>query len=161
MVSKRLRIFAAFFAGNIFFFFLSSLVLWLLTRYEISPYGRFVATFFKGRKPEEAQAAIDANKALFDALLPQAVRFSDLFVMPAVGFLMGCIVGAIMRGSRWYAGPVWALIIAGPVSIFFLVRSEGAERFPYLAVFLALIALGGFAGNAFANRAASGTAKTE
>ena len=98
---------------------------------------------------------------MFDALLPEAVRFSDLFVMPAVGFLMGCIVGAIMRGRRRYSGPVWALIIAGPVSIFFLIRSEGAERFSYLAVFLALIALGGFAGNAFANMGASGSPKAE
>ncbi|MBI5453023.1 MAG: hypothetical protein HY956_00175 [Deltaproteobacteria bacterium] len=161
MVSKRLRIFAAFFAGNIFFFFVFSLVLWLLTRYEISPYGRFVAAFFKGRKPEEAKAAIEANQALFDELLPEAVRFSDLFVMPAVGFLMGGIVGAIMRGRQWYAGAVWALIVAGPVSIFFLARSAGNEKFLHLAVFLALTAIGGVVGNAAANKAAGGAAKAE
>lgn len=157
MVSKRLRIFAAFFAGNIFFFFVFSLVLWLLTRYEISPYGRFVATFFKDRKPEEAKAAIEANQALFDELLPQAVRFSDLFVMPAVGFLMGFIVGAIMRGRQWYAGAVWALIIAGPVSILFLARSAGNEKLLYLAVFLALTAIGGVVGNAAANKVGATT----
>ncbi len=59
------------------------------------------------------------------------------------------------------AKPGPTLIIAGPVSIFFIARSAGNEKFLHLAVFLALTAIGGVVGSAAANKAAGGAAKAE
>ncbi len=148
-MNKPMKIFAAFFAGNLVFVFLYAGVCWVISRLQITPYGRFMATFFKDRNPQEAQAYIEANQPLFDKMLPEAARFSNLFITPSVGLVMGLVMGLIVSTKDRTTAVVWSLISALPITILFWVRSSGEPyRAPYLLLFVAVVAAGGFIGNA-------------
>lgn len=145
---KKTRIFAAVFGGNLVFVFFNAAIAWALAFFNITPYGRFVAAFFRGRTREEAAARIGSEKALFDSMLAEASTFANLFLTPVSGFVMGFFAGAMLAKNRRLA-IVWSVLAASPLSVFFLVKAGGGpERLMYLALFLAMTALGGIAGSA-------------
>lgn len=147
MMTSKKKIFAAFFAGNLVFFFFYSLVLWLLTVFKVSPYGRFVSTFFKGRTKDDAKAFIEANKALFDQMLPEAVSFSNLCVMPLVGFVTGVLAGMIMAPEKKQGGAFWGFLVVLPVSLMFVIKSGiNPGAFGALALLWVFTAAGGIIG---------------
>lgn len=153
---RRIRIFTAFFVGYIAFFLLYAFLTWVFTLLNITPYGRFVAAFFKGRKPEEARAYIEANKELFSMMLPRAVWFSNVFITPSVGFVLGLVIGLIAtqkENQAPSASLIWAFLSALPISIFFWVKS-GADpnSAVYLALFLFVTGAGGLTGNRIAKK---------
>lgn len=147
------RAFAAIFAANLAFFFAYGAAAWLLTSLKATPYGRFVAEFFKGRSREEANAYIEANRAAFEEMMRDATAFSNLFMTPAVGLVMGFVAGIVIwRGKR--AGAVWALFAAIPPALLFMARPGG--NVAYLFLLLAAAALGGLAGGAVSAKYMSG-----
>ncbi|MBI5561894.1 MAG: hypothetical protein HY894_03440 [Deltaproteobacteria bacterium] len=146
------RIFTALFAGYMAFFFIHAAVNSLLVALGITPYGRFVAQFYKGRSKEEATAFIEANRALYDAMLPAATAFIDLAVTPAVGLIAGMIIGAI-TATAWRSGLKWTVIASAPVLLFFWGRSErDAMGIVHAAMLFALMTAGGFAGDRLARK---------
>ncbi|HEY4707944.1 MAG TPA: hypothetical protein VII64_10835 [Thermodesulfobacteriota bacterium] len=146
------RIFAALFAGNLLFFFFYAGLAWALTYFKITPYGRFVAEFFKGRTREGATEYVQANKALFDSMLIDAARFANLVLTPLAGFVMGLLVGAVLFDNRRRA-VVWSVIAALPAAALFLAKSGGEmANIAYLPVFLIATALGGLLGSLALNR---------
>lgn len=143
---KKTRVFAALFAGNMFFFLFYAGLAWALAFFNVTPYGRFVAAFFKGRTREAANGHIAANRALFDSMMKDAASFANLALTPLAGFLMGVLVGAILSENR-KLGVIWSVVAAAPVSVLFLVKSgSGPATLPYLALLLAATALGGLLG---------------
>ncbi|MFQ5736396.1 MAG: hypothetical protein ACE5GY_05985 [Thermodesulfobacteriota bacterium] len=147
-MNKTMKIFAAFFAGNLVFAFLYSGVFWVVSRLDVTPYGRLMTTFFKGRTPQEAQAYIEAHQALFDRMLPEAARFSNLFVTPSVGFVMGLVMGLIISTKEWKTPVVWSFISVLPITVLFWIWSGGEpNRAAYLLFLLAATVAGGFIGN--------------
>ncbi|HBG47063.1 MAG TPA: hypothetical protein DDW94_08750 [Deltaproteobacteria bacterium] len=149
---KKTRIFAAVFAGNMLFFFFYAGVAWALTFFNITPYGRFVAEFFKGRTKEAAKEHMEANRELFESMLKEASTFANLVLTPLAGFVMGVLIGVILSKNRRSA-IVWSLLAAAPVSIIFLVKSGGGlSSFIYLAFFLVVTALGGLFGSSIVKK---------
>lgn len=148
----KTRIFAAVFGGNLLFVFFNAAIAWALAFFDITPYGRFVAAFFRGRTREEAAARIESERALFDSMLAEASSFANLFLTPLSGFVMGLFAGAVLAKDRKLA-IVWSIFAAAPLSAFFLFKSGGGtESLPYLALFIAMTALGGIIGSALANK---------
>ncbi|OGP22133.1 MAG: hypothetical protein A2054_04795 [Deltaproteobacteria bacterium GWA2_55_10] len=146
------RIFAALFAGNLLFFFFYAGLAWALTYFKITPYGRFVAEFFKGRTREGATEYIQANKALFDSMLMDAARFANIVLTPLAGFVMGLLVGAVLSADRKKA-LIWSVIAALPAALLFVVKSGGEiTNIAYLPLFLGATALGGVLGSLALNR---------
>lgn len=146
------RIFAALFAGNLLFFFFYAGLAWALTYFKITPYGRFVAEFFKGRTREGAKEYIEANKALFDTMLMDAARYANLVLTPFAGFVMGLLVGAVLSDNRKRA-VVWSVIAALPAAVLFVAKSGGEiTNIAYLPIFLIAAAVGGFLGSLALNR---------
>lgn len=141
------RIFAALFAGNLLFFFFYAGLAWVLTYFKITPYGRFVAEFFKGRTREGANEYIEANRALFDSMLMDAARFANIVLTPLSGFVMGLLVGAVLFDNRKRA-VVWSIIAALPAAILFVAKSGGEmANIAYLPIFIIATAVGGFLGS--------------
>ncbi|MBI5492688.1 MAG: hypothetical protein HY893_07130 [Deltaproteobacteria bacterium] len=152
-MNNKIRIFAAFFAGNMAFFFIYAFILWALTALKVSPYGRFMATFFKGRTSDEAKAFIAANQGLFDRMLPEASRFSNLFITPGVGLVMGVITGLIISAKNIKAGIIWPVVLTLPVAILFWTRSAGEpNRVFYFILLLALSGVGGLIGTLISSK---------
>ncbi|MEE9613937.1 MAG: hypothetical protein V3W31_03155 [Thermodesulfobacteriota bacterium] len=89
------RNFASLFTGTLFFLFFYIGLCWVLGYFEITPYGKFTAEFFKGRTAEESDAFIKANRELFDKALPGATTFSNLVMAPIVAVLSGLVAGVI------------------------------------------------------------------
>lgn len=146
-MNKKLRYFYAFFVGNLVFYFFYVFVLWALTFLKLSPYGRFVSTFFKGKTPDEAKAFIEANKELFNEMLPAANHFSNIVITPTVGLVTGIVVGLILSAKKTSEGVVWSLVTVLPAAVMFWMKSSAEPyRAFYLALFLAITALGGFIG---------------
>ncbi len=146
-MNNKIRIFAAFFAGNMAFFFIYAFTCWALTALGVSPYGRFIAAFFKGRTSDEAKVFIAANQVLFDRMLPEASRFSNLFITPGVGLVMGVITGLIISAKDTKAGIIWPVVLTLPVAILFWTRSAGEpNRAFYFILLLALSSVGGLIG---------------
>lgn len=152
MKNGKVKVFTAVFTGNMVFFFLYAAIAWGLTFLRITPYGKFVSAFFKGRTRDEAKAYMQANQETFNSMLAEAARFSNLFITPLVGFVMGAVVGLII-GPKRRACVIWSLISVAPLALLFLVKS-GADpmRFAYLLLLLGFTALGGFAGSALSER---------
>ncbi len=148
-MTKMMKLFAAFFTGNLVFVFFYAGICWLVSRLDVTPYGRFVNTFFKGRDPKQAQAYIEAHKALFDRMLPEAVHFSNLVITPFAGFVMGIIMGLIISTRDKTTAVIGSLVSAVPVTVLFWIKS-GRElgTAPYLLLFLVVVAIGAFLGNA-------------
>lgn len=146
-MNKKLRYFFAFFIGNLVFFFVYAFTTWALTMLKITPYGRFVATFFKGRSPDEAKVFIEANRELFNQMLPPATHFSNIVISPTVGLLTGIVAGLIISSKKTSEGVLWSLITVAPVAVVFWTKSAAEPyRLFYLALFLALAGTGGFIG---------------
>lgn len=145
---NKLRVFTAFFVSSLVFFFLYSFIAWLLTNFGITPYGKFVATFFKGRNPEEAKVFIAANQELFSKMLPAAVKFSNLVINPFVGLVTGTVAGLIIPTKKPSVAVIWSLVFAIPVFVLFWAKT-GSDPLKaiYLGVLLIAFASGGFAGN--------------
>lgn len=148
------RGFIAFFVGNGVFFFFNAVVLWAITALDITPYGRFVARFFKGRTRDEAKEFIVGNKAVFDQMLPEAVRFSNLCILPVAALAMGVVVGLIMRPEKKVQGALWSVAFALPMAFMFISKSGASD--PYvilsLSLFLVAAAAGGLTGALAASR---------
>lgn len=145
------RKFTTVFAGNLVFFFLSSLITWVLGALGVTPYGRFVKTFFKGRTREEAQAFIDANRDLLAQMLPDAMRFSNLVIMPFSSLVTGIVAGLIISSAHKEGGVkrgiIWSLITIAPMAAFLVGKAKGApEVLAYLPLMAAAVALGGAIG---------------
>ncbi|MBI5642790.1 MAG: hypothetical protein HY954_04880 [Deltaproteobacteria bacterium] len=152
-MNRKVRIFFAFFAGNLFYFFFYSFLTWAFTALKITPYGRFVSTFFKGRTPDEAKEFIAGNHELFNELLPAAARFSNIVINPAAGVVLGIVAGMIMSSKGKSGSIIWSLIAAAPMAILFLAKAEGgAEKVLYLALFLLFSAAGGYIGDILIKR---------
>ncbi|MBI1912862.1 MAG: hypothetical protein HYS21_12795 [Deltaproteobacteria bacterium] len=147
------RIFAAFLTGYVAFIAIYGFITWALTSLKITAYGRFVSTFFKGRKPDEAKAFIEANKGVFEQMLPEATRFSNIVITPSVSLILGIIVGLIIASRQKFMGSVWALTVAAPLGILFWVKSMGEpDKAMYLILMLAASAIGGYIGNLIASK---------
>ncbi len=139
----------ALFAGNLLLFFLFSLVLFVLTHFEVTPYGKFVAKFFKGRTPEESKAFIEANRELFNTMLPSARSFSNLYILPSLTFVMGFVAGLIADRNR----PVVGLLAALPLALLFMARQSGEpEKLFYVVMIFAASSVGAFAGGMLIER---------
>lgn len=149
---KKTRYFAAVFGGNMVFFFFYAALAWLLTLLDITPYGKFVSAFFKGRTKEDAKAFMEANRPLFDEMLKDAALFSNLVITPFVGLVTGLVVGAVLYSNRRNA-VIWSVLTVVPVSVLLLVKSSGDSlRFLYFIMLLAAAALGGYIGSALLNK---------
>lgn len=158
---KKTRIFAAVFGANLLFVFFNAAISWALAFFNITPYGRFVAAFFRGRTREETAARIESDRALFGSMLAEASTFANLFLTPASGFVMGLFAGAMLAKKRRLAA-IWSIFAALPLSLFFLVKSGGGhERFLYLILFIAMTALGGLAGSAIFGKKKKETADVD
>lgn len=145
---KKLKVlFIAFFAGNMLSLFVYALILWVVTNFNITPYGRFVSTFFKGKTPEEAKAYMETNKDLFNKMLPDATHFSNFCITPSVGLFMGFVVGAITATEKDFAsvrhGFLLSVFTAVPFAALFWVK---AGAVPAL-LFLGIVGVGGVIGN--------------
>lgn len=141
---KKTRYFAAVFTGNMLFFFLYAGLAWVLTLLNVTPYGKFVNTFFKGRTKEDAKAFMDANKVVFEQMLSDASFFSNVVLTPFVGLVTGLVVGAILYPNRKMA-VLWSFITVVPVSILLLVKSSGIPfKFVYFLMLLASAVIGAF-----------------
>lgn len=152
-MNNKTRIFAAFFAGNMAFFFIYAFTCWALTAIGVTPYGRFIAAFFKGRTSDEAKAFIAANQALFDKMLPEASLFSNLVITPGVGLVMGVITGLIISARDLKTGIIWPMALALPVAILFWTRSSGEPyRAFYFLLLLALCGVGGLIGTLISSK---------
>jgi len=146
-MTKKLKYFYSFFVGNLVFFFLYSFITWALTFLKITPYGRFVATFFKGKTSDEAKTFIEANKELFDQLLPAATNFSNIVISPTVGLVTGIVAGLILSAKKTSVGVIWSLVTILPVTFMFWSKSAAEPyRVVYIALFLFVTAVGGFIG---------------
>lgn len=146
-MNKKLRYFYAFFVGILVFFFLYAFVTWALTFLKLTPYGRFVSTFFKGRTSDEAKAFIEANRELFNQMLPTATHFSNIVISPTVGLVNGIVVALILSAKKTSEGVIWSLVTVLPVAVMFWMKSSAEPyRAFYLALFLVITALGGFIG---------------
>lgn len=146
-MNKKLKYFYAFFIGNLVFFFLNAFIAWALTYLKLSPYGRFVATFFKGRTSDEAKAFIEANRELFNQMLPPATHFSNIVISPTVGLVTGIVAGLILSSKKTSEGVIWSLVTVGPVAVIFWMKSAAEPyRVFYLALLLAITGVGGFIG---------------
>lgn len=146
-MNKKLRYFFSFFVGNLVFFFLNAFINWALTFFRITPYGRFVATFFKGRTSDEAKVFIEANKELFNQMLPPATQFSNMVIIPTAGLVTGIVVGLIMAAKNTTTGVIWSLVTVAPLAVTFWVKSAGEpSRAFYVALFLVISGAGGFLG---------------
>lgn len=146
-MNRKLRYFYAFFVGSLVFYFFYAFVLWALTTLKLSPYGRFVATFFKGKTSDEAKAFIEANKELFDQMLPAATHFSNIVITPTVGLAAGIVVGLILSARKATEGIVWSLVTVLPAAVMFWMKSSTEPyRAFYVALFLAITGLGGYIG---------------
>ena len=110
---------AALFVGYLLFFFVFSFTCWLVTFLEVTPYGRFMATFFKGRTPEEIKAILEAKTASFREAFFEAKRFSNFYMLPGVVFVTGSVVGIISKVSA----PGIGLVFSIPISLFFWIKS--------------------------------------
>ncbi|MBW7957365.1 MAG: hypothetical protein H3C68_05675 [Deltaproteobacteria bacterium] len=151
----KTRIFAAVLGGNLIFVFFNAAIAWTLAFFNVTPYGRFVAAFFRGRTREEVAARIGSDRALFDSMLAEASSFANLFLTPVSGFVMGLFAGAMLAKNRRLA-VIWSVLAALPLSLFFIMKSGGGhEKFLYLVLFIAVTALGGLAGSAFFVKATS------
>ncbi len=152
-MNNKIKIFAAAFAGNMAFFFIYAFVCWALTALDISPYGRFINAFFKGRTPEEANAFIAANQGLFNKMLPEASKFSSLVITPGVGLVMGIITGLIISSKDKFTGVVWPVILILPVSVLFWMRSGGEPGRPlYFILLLVFSGAGGLIGTLISSK---------
>lgn len=148
MEKKPIRVFAAVFTGMFTFFFFYAFIAWVTTKLAITPYGRFVATFFKGKTKEESKAFIEANKPMFDSMVVEATRFSNLCMTPLVGFVTGVVVGLIIPSRKVVHGVIWSLLTVAPIAGFFWFKSAAVpNRGLYLLLLLAATALGGLWGN--------------
>jgi len=153
---RPMKLFAAFFAGNITFIFLYASACWFISRLGITPYGRFMQAFFKGRSPEEAQAYIDANKPLFDLMMPQAAHFSNMVITPTVGLVAGIVIGLVVSTRDTKTAPVWSFVTIIPVLVVFWFWLSGDPfRGRYLLMLIIAVVGGGFIGNAISTRAPS------
>lgn len=140
---KKTRYFAAVFTGNMVFFFLYAGVAWVLTLLNVTPYGKFVNTFFRGRTKEDAKAFMEANRVVFDQMLMDASFFANIVLTPFVGLVAGLVVGAILYPDRKMA-VVWSLITVIPVSILLLIKSSGEPlKLLYFLMLLGAAVLGG------------------
>lgn len=149
---KKTRYFAAVFAGNMVFFFFYAGLAWLLSLLNITPYGRFVNAFFKGRTKEDAKAFMEANRPLFDEMLKDAAFFSNIAITPFVGLVTGLVAGAILYSNR-RAAVIWSVLTVVPVSALLLVKSAGEPlRFVYFLMLLGAAALGGYIGSSLLNK---------
>ena len=156
-MNRPMKLFASFFAGNIVFAFLYAAVCWFVSRLDITPYGRFMTVFFKGRTPAEAQAYIDANRALFERMMPEAAQFSNMVVTPSVGLVMGLVIGLIVATRDWTTALWWSFITVMPVTAIFWFWSAGQDgRARYLLLLVAVTMAGAFVGNAVSTRILSG-----
>lgn len=148
----KTRIFAAVFGGNLVFVFFNAAISWALASFNVTPYGRFVSAFFKGRTREETASLMEADRAIFDSMLAEASSFANLFITPAAGFMMGLFAGAVMGKDRKLS-LIWSALAALPLSLFFVMKSGGwQERSLYLVLFIVSTALGGLAGSVIFNR---------
>lgn len=155
-----MKLFASFFAGNIVFAFLYAAVCWFTSRLDVTPYGRFMTAFFRGRTPEEAQAHIEANMALFERMMVDAAHFSNMVVAPSVGLVMGLVIGLIVSEKDWTAPLWWSFITVMPVTIIFWLWSAGQDgRAGHLLLLVAVVMAGAFIGNAISTRVLSGAAQ--
>lgn len=146
-MDKKLRYFFSFFVGILVFFFLYVFVTWALTFLKITPYGKFVATFFKGRTPDEAKAFIEANKDLFNQMLPAATHFSNIVISPTVGLVTGIVVGLIVSSRRALEGVVLSLATVTPVAVMFWMKlASDPYRVLYVGLFYVITGVGGFIG---------------
>lgn len=149
---KKTRYFTAVFAGNMVFFFFYAGLVWLLARLDITPYGKFVNAFFKGRTKEDAKAFMEANRPLFDEMLKDAAFFSNVAITPFVGLVTGIVAGAILYSNR-RAAVLWSVLTVVPVSVLLLVKSAGEPlRVLYFLMLLAAAALGGYIGSTLLNK---------
>lgn len=148
MEKKPIRVFAAVFTGMFTFFFFYAFIAWATTRLAITPYGRFVSTFFKGRTKEESKAFIEANKPMFDSMVVEATRFANFCMTPLVGFVTGIVVGLIIPSRKAVHGVIWSLLTVAPIAGFFWFKSATVpNRELYLLLLLAAAAVGGALGN--------------
>ncbi len=146
-MNKKLKYFYAFFIGNLVFFFLNAFIAWALTYLKLSPYGRFVATFFKGRTSDEAKAFIEANRELFNQMLPPATHFSYIVISPTVGLVTGIVAGLILSSKKTSEGVICSLVTVLPWAVMFWMKSAAEPyRAFYLALLLAITGVGGFIG---------------
>ncbi|HHL40674.1 MAG TPA: hypothetical protein ENJ37_09230 [Deltaproteobacteria bacterium] len=138
------RTLAALFVGNLVYFFVFALVCWLLTRFDVTPYGQFVAKFFKGRGKDEIEVFIKDNRELFETMMPAARAFANTYIMPSVAVVTGMVVG-LVTGSR---GMLTAAVTVLPVAVLFWIREPDTNRVFFIALLLLCAALGGAAGGA-------------
>jgi hypothetical protein len=149
---KKTRFFAAVFAGNMVFFSMYAAAAWLFAFLDITPYGRFVNAFYRGRTAEEASAFMEANRVLYDVMLKDAAFFSSVVISPFVGLAAGFAAGVILHANRRGA-LLWSVLTVVPVSALLLVKSAGDPlRFLYLVMLVAAAALGGYLGSAALNK---------
>jgi hypothetical protein len=149
---KKTRCFIAVFAGNMVFFSLYAAAAWLFALLDITPYGRFVNAFYRGRTAEEASAFMEANRVLYDVMLKDAAFFSSVIISPLVGLAAGFVAGAILHSNR-RAALLWSVLMVVPVSALLLVKSSGDPlRFLYLFMLIVSAALGGYLGSTSLNK---------
>lgn len=147
-----IRMIAAVSTGLMSFILINGFICWVLTFLKIGPYGKFVATFIKGKTPDEAKAFAAANQELLSQMLPAASKFSNLFISPVSALLMGIIVGLIMYSKKIY-GVVWSLIIISvPAGLYWTKSASDPDRVFYFAILLIVAALGGLIGNVIASK---------
>lgn len=158
---NKLRVFVAFAVSNFAFVGIYSAACGVITFFNVTPYGIFVSKFFKGRTADEAKAYIEANKELYTIMMPEAVRFSNAFITPLAGFIMGLIAGAILatadKDRSIKRGAVWSAITALPLTALYLAKSKGEPHgaIVYIVLFLAVATAGGALGYGAARRTAA------
>lgn len=156
-MSRPIKLFAAFFGGNIAFIFLYATVCWFTARLGITPYGRFMQEFFSGRSTEQAREYIDANKVLFDLMMPEAAHFSNMVLTPTVGVIMGLVIGLIVSARDRTTALWWSFVSVMPVTAVFWFWMAGDEhRAQYLIFLVAAVMAGAFIGNEVSLRTPSG-----